>query len=276
MKLGIASSLHHESPLQWAVQLKNLGCKSVVFPLNCNDSKDRINAYAEAAKEQGLTIAEVGIWNNMLDPDKEKRKQNIDYNIRQLILADEIGAVCAVNIAGTPHGPRWDGGYRENFSAETFDMTVETIRYILSQAKVKNTFFSIESMPWMIPSGPKEYLNLIERVNHPRFAAHLDLVNMITTPKRYFFNDEFIKECFETLKGHICSCHLKDILLKEEFTFQLRECAVGEGALDIALYLDTADKENPNMPMILEHLSSDEEYIKSIDYINGLYKSTLA
>ena len=56
MKLGIASSLHHESPLQWAVQLKNLGCKSVVFPLNCNDSKDRINAYAETAKEQGLTL----------------------------------------------------------------------------------------------------------------------------------------------------------------------------------------------------------------------------
>lgn len=267
MRLGIASPLHHETPKQWAEQLKKLGCRSVVFPLNCNDSRERIASYVEAAGENDLTIAEVGIWNNMLDPDPEKRKENIDYNIRQLRLADEIGAVCAVNISGTPHGPRWDGGYRENFSDETFDMTVEAIQYILKQADVKSTFFSIESMPWMIPSGPQEYLKLIQCVEHPRFAAHLDLVNMITSPRRYFFNDEFIRECFEVLKGHICSCHLKDIRLKEEFTFQLQECAVGEGMLDIRLYTELATAEDNDMPMIIEHLSTDEEYIRSMNYM---------
>lgn len=266
MKLGIASALSHETPVQWAEQLKELGCESVVFPLCCNDNRDRISAYVESAGENGLTIAEVGIWNNMLDADPEKRKRNTDFNIRQLILADEIGAVCAVNIAGTPHGPRWDGGYRENFSDETFEMTVEAISYILRQANVKNTFFCIESMPWMIPSGPEEYLRLIKAVNHPRFAAHLDLVNMITSPRRYFFNDEFIRECFELLKGHIRSCHLKDIALKEEFTFQLKECAVGDGALDIELYSELASRENPDMPMIIEHLSTDKEYIESFRY----------
>ena len=273
MRLGIASSLCHESPEQWAEQLKNLGCKCVVFPLNCNDSKERIDAYVNAARENDLTIAEVGIWNNMLDSDPEKRKANIDYNIRQLILADEIGAVCAVNIAGTPHGPRWDGGYRENFSPETFDLTVETIQYILKQANVKNTFFSIESMPWMIPSSPEEYLKLIKAVNHPRFGAHLDLVNMITSPRKYFFNDEFIRECFEILKGHICSCHLKDIYLKEEFTFQLQECAVGKGTLDVELFAELATLENPDMPMIIEHLTTDEEYINSFKYVKGRLKA---
>ena len=272
MKLGIASALHHETPKQWAEQLKNLGCKCAVFPLNCNDDRDRITAYADAARENGLTIAEVGIWNNMLDSDPEKRKVNIDYSIRQLILAEEIGAVCAVNIAGTPHGPRWDGGYRENFSPETFDMTVETIQYVLKQADVKSTFFSIESMPWMIPSGPQEYLELIQRVNHPRFAAHIDLVNMITSPDRYFFNDRFAKECFRVLKGYIRSCHLKDIRLKEEFTFQLQECAVGEGSLHIGLYAELASLENPDMPMIIEHLDTDEEYIRSINYVKELLK----
>lgn len=270
MRLGISSALHHETPSQWAKQLSELGCRSVVFPLCCNDSRDRIAAYVEAAGENDLTIAEVGIWNNMLDPDPEKRKANIEYNIRQLILADEIGAVCAVNIAGTPHGPRWDGGYRENFSEETFDMTVETIQYILKQADVKRTFFSIESMPWMIPSTPQEYLKMLQRVGHPRFAAHLDLVNMITSPQKYFFNDGFIRECFDVLKGHICSCHLKDIRLKEEFTFQLQECAVGEGTLDIRLYTELATAEDPDMPMLIEHLSTDDEYIRGVNYMKEL------
>ena len=119
MRIGLASPLMHDNPQHWARQFKELGCGSVVFPLNCNSDKELVKEYVEAAKENDLVIAEVGIWNNMLDSDADKRKAAIDYNIRQLIFADEIGAVCAVNIAGTPHGPRWDGGYRENFSPET-------------------------------------------------------------------------------------------------------------------------------------------------------------
>lgn len=269
MRLGISSALAHTSPEHWAIQLKELGCRSVVFPVNCNAEKDIIRAYADAARENDLVIAEVGIWNNMLDADMEKRKANIDYAIRQLILADEIGAVCAVNIAGTPHGPRWDGGYRDNFSNETIDMTVETIQYILKQAAPSHTHFSIESMPWMIPSGPMEYLSLLQRVNHPAFSAHLDIVNMITSPQRYFFNDSFLHECFELLHGRICSCHLKDIRLKEEFTFQLEECAVGEGTLDIELLAELCNAENPQMPVLIEHLNTDEEYKNSLSYVQN-------
>lgn len=269
MRLGLSSPLSHNSPEQWAKRLKDLGCGCVNFPLNCNADKNVIKEYADAAKEHDLVIAEVGIWNNMLDADPEARKRAIDYNVRQLIMADEIGAVCAVNVAGTPHGPRWDGGYKENFSVETFDMIVETVKYILNQAKPKRAHFSIESMPWMVPSSPKEYLRLIERVNHAKFSAHLDIVNMITSPRRYFFNDEFIKECFTLLNGRICSCHLKDICLKEEFTFRLKECAPGEGIFDLELFARLAELENPEMPIIIEHLNTDEEYIKSLKYVQN-------
>ena len=267
MKIGLSSGLTHTTPQHWAQQLKGLGCKSVTFPVNCNSDKDIIRAYADAANEAGLVIAEVGIWNNMLDQDPEKRKVALDYNIRQLILADEIGALCAVNVAGTPHGPRWDGGYRDNFSEETFQLTVETVQYILQQANVQNTYFCIESMPWMIPTGPEEYAQLIARVDHPRFAAHLDLVNMITSPRRYFFHDEFMKQCFELLKGHICSCHLKDIRLKDEYTFQLQECGPGEGTLNLELFAQLCDRENPDMPVIIEHLRGDEVYKKTLAYV---------
>ena len=54
--------------------------------------------------------------------------------------------------------------------------------------------------------------------------------NMITTPRRYFFSEEFLEECFVKLRGTIVSCHLKDIRLKPEYTFQLEECACGCGA----------------------------------------------
>lgn len=269
MKLGISSRLEHTTPQDWASKHKALGLESVVFPVSCLDGEDCVMAYKKAADDAGLIVAEVGIWRNTLAADPQERRQWIDYSIQQLRMADEIGAKCCVNVVGTPYGSRWDGGYRNNFSKELWRMAISMIREIIDTARPKHTKFCIESMPWMIPSTPDEYLKLIEEVDRTEFGTHLDVVNMITSPQKYFFNDEFLHECFEKLKGTICSCHLKDIRLKEEYTFQLEECACGLGTLDLELYARLADVENPDMPMIIEHLTTDEEYAASVKYVRN-------
>ncbi|MCQ2241674.1 sugar phosphate isomerase/epimerase [Treponema sp.] len=267
MILGISSCLNHQSPEDWAEKHVVLGLKCVNFPVTFDQGREKYMAYKNAADKAGLKIAEVGVWRNTLAADPAERKKWIDFAVGQLKMADEIGALCAVNVAGTPHGLRWDGGYRENFSRKTWDEIVSMIQEIIDRAEPKNAKYSIESMPWMVPTGPDEYLKLMKDVNRPQFAAHLDVVNMITSPQRYFFNDDFLRECFDKLHGKILSCHLKDIRLKEEYTFQLQECACGEGSLDINLFAELATKENPEMPMIIEHLNTDEEYIASIRYV---------
>lgn len=268
MYLGISSRLEHSSPEEWAAKHAALGLKCVNFPVDYLAGEDVYMAYKDAADRAGLVIAEVGVWRNTLAADPAERAKWIDYAVNQLRMADRIGAICCVNVVGTPYGPRWDGGYRENFSPELWTMAVKMIQQIIDTANPQHTKFCIESMPWMIPSSPDEYLRLIKDVNRPQFAAHLDVVNMITSPERYFFNDRFLEECFDKLKGTICSCHLKDIRLKEEYTFQLQECACGEGSLDIQLYLKLASEADPSMPMIIEHLITDEEYEASVKYIN--------
>lgn len=267
MYLGLSSSLKHSSPKEWAETHKALGLKAVVFPVDCNAGENLIEAYKEEAEKHGLLIAEVGIWRNTLAADMAEREKWIDYAIRQLKMADKIGAACCVNVVGTPYGPRWDGGYRQNFSQELWQLAVKMVQRIIDEANPVRTKFSIESMPWMIPSSPDEYLRLIKDVNRKEFGAHLDVVNMITSPERYFFNDKFLEECFSKLKGKICSCHLKDIRLKEEYTFQLQECACGQGTLDLELFAKLATAENAQMPMIIEHLSTDEEYLVSLKYV---------
>lgn len=270
MYLGISSSLEHSTPAEWALKHKALGLKTVVFPVSCLDGEETVLAYKKAADEAGLTIAEVGVWRNTLASDPEERERWIVYAIEQLRMADAIGAACCVNVVGTPYGPRWDGGYRDNFSPELWDMAVRMIRRIIDTARPVRTKFCIESMPWMIPSSPDEYLRLIEDVDRAEFGTHLDVVNMITTPRRYFYNDEFLEECFVKLHGTIVSCHLKDIRLKPEYTFQLEECACGEGALDIELYARLATAESPYTPMIIEHLTTDEEYVSSVRYVKSV------
>ena len=213
MKLGTSSPLYHESPVDWARKHKELGLEAINFSPNCQDNPELTKEYTRQAKAYGLTMAEVGIWKNTLALDPATREDAIQYAIGQLALADEIGARCCVNIIGA-RGSRWDGAYKDNFSKETWDLGIKTIRRIIDEVKPQNTYFTIESMPWMVPDGPDEYLRLIEAVDRDRFAVHMDVFNWITSPRRYFYNEEFVDECFDKLGPLIRSCHIKDVKME--------------------------------------------------------------
>jgi len=269
MRLGTSSPLKHSTPEEWADNQLRLGCRSVVFPLSCNDTENMIIAYKEAADKAGLSVAEVGIWRNALAQDASEREQNMDYCVGQLRLADYLNARCAVNVAGA-FGPIWDGGYRMNYSDEAWHKTVDMVREIIDRADVHNTYFTLEPMPWMIPTGPKEYLRLIEEVDRERFAVHMDIINMISSADRYFHPEEFMDECFDILGNRIRSCHIKDVHLDRRYTLRLEECGPGDEEFPLAYYMSKINELDEDMPVILEHLDSDEDYIKYMGYLQKI------
>ena len=273
MRLGVSSDLGAKNAKEWADANVELGLKAVVFPLNYSADDSTINEYKKAADEADLLIAEVGIWRNAIDSDGDKEKENLKYSIEQLALADKIGARCCVNVVGAYSGTRWDGPSKDNFSKEAWNKSVKMIQTIIDEVKPKNTFFTIEPMPWMIPTGPEEYLRLIEDVERDEFAVHMDIINMVNCPERYFFPEEFLDKTFSILKGKIKSCHLKDVNLLSDFTFQLRECACGEGTFPIERYVELANREDEKMPMIIEHLKDDNEYRQSVEYVSNRLKN---
>lgn len=270
MRLGISTSLRTDTASNWIEDQKSLGCKSVVFPLNCEDDSQRIEEFAQRARENDILIAEVGVWRNTLSADLTQRNRMIEYAVGQLALAEKIGARCCVNVVGTPHGPRWDGGYAANFDKDTRKQIVSMIRTIIDEVNPKITKYAVEPMPWMVPTGPDDYLRLMDEVERDGFGVHLDLINMVNSPQRYFNLNEFMDECFEKLGSRIESCHLKNIRLLEEFTFQLKECACEDGVMDIARYLRHATDVDEDMPMIIEHLDTDEEYRRSFEYVSNI------
>lgn len=248
-----------------------MGLEAINFPLTCEDNDTLIDEYFKEAKKNKLEIAEVGVWRNTLDLNEDARREAIAYTIGQLELADRIGSRCCVNILGA-RGARWDGAYKENFSKETWNLGVKTIQEIIDAVKPQNTYFTIESMPWMFPTGPDEYLQMLEDVDRDRFAVHMDVFNWITTPRRYFFHEEFICECFEKLGKDIKSCHLKDVRMEDDYTLFFREINAGNGGINIKHLIETALSYDQNMSFIIEHLDSEEEYLKSVSYIKDLMK----
>lgn len=269
MRLGISGNPKHSNPDEWASKLRGLGCGAAIIPCDHNAGEAVIESYAQACRKYDLVIAEVGAWRNPMHSDSEERGRNLLYCKGQLRLAERIGAKCCVNIAGTT-GKIWDGGYAENYSEDAYREIVRTTREIIDAVNPLRTFYTLEPMPWMIPDSPESYLQLLKDVDRPGFAVHMDVVNMVSSPERYFFNAKFIERCFRLLGPYIKSCHVKDVRLERHLTFNLKECPCGQGSLDIARYAQLAEELDPDMPFIIEHLSSEEEYAAALERIKRL------
>jgi len=269
MRLGGSILRNYKTPQEWVEIVKGLGYSAVIAPMKYDDPDELIDEYVREAKKANVMIAEVGAWSNPLSPDDDTRKKALEYCKKQLNLADRIGARCCVNIAGS-RGEIWDGFYRDNYSQDTYSLIVDTVREIIDDVKPKNTFYTLEPMPWMYPDSPDSYLQLIKDIDRKEFAVHLDIVNMINNPKRYLFNDKFIKECFQKLGPYIKSCHAKDVIMSNEFTTMIKEVAPGKGKLNYSVFLKEVERLDPEMPVLIEHLETQEQYIEAFNYIKGV------
>ena len=259
-----------DSPDQWAQQLKRLGYRAAYCPVDPGTDEKIINAYEQAASDHDIVIAEVGAWSNLLSPDRQEADEALNKCIAGLELADRIGANCCVNISGSRNPQYWAGPHPDNLSPDMFDLVVENSRRIIDAVKPRRTHFALEAMPWSFPDSAETYLQLIQAVERDRFGVHLDPVNMITSVRAYFGNGDLIREMFALLGPWIRSCHAKDITLRQDnYIPQLDELRPGMGNLDYVVYLQELAKLK-DIPLMMEHLNSAEEYDQAASYIRSV------
>jgi sugar phosphate isomerase/epimerase len=269
MRLGGPIFSKTDNPESWAEAVTAAGYRAARCPLAPDADSNTIQAYATAAHKADIVIAEVGAWSNPLSPDTDTAKAAIEKCKASLALADRIGARCCVNIAGS-RGKKWDGPDAANLTDETFDRIVAMVRDIIDTVNPTRSFYTLETMPWMYPDSPDAYLRLINAIDRKAFAVHLDPVNLVSSPQRYFATGHLIEECFAKLGAHIKSCHAKDILLREKLTVHLDEVRPGQGNFDYPAFLRGLNRLDASMPLMLEHLPNEDEYRMAIVHIRNV------
>lgn len=261
VRLGGPVFLKSDDPRELAREHRRLGYTAAYCP-DGNPSEIR-----KAFAAEDVVIAEVGAWRNMLDPDPQKRRENLRYVAERLQFADACGARNCVDIAGSFNPDLWYGPNPRNLSKEFFDATVENCRKLIDEVNPTHTKFSIEMMPWSLPDGPDAYVKLIHAVDRKAFGVHLDVCNVINTPDRFYRNAEVIHECFVKLRPWILSCHAKDLSweTKGEYNVHFQETIPGRGQIDYAAYLK--ELTTVDAPLMLEHLKSPQDYAEGQAYI---------
>ncbi len=256
-----------DDPVQLAREHRRTGYSAAYCPAAEARDGERVRAIRDAFAAENVVIAEVGAWKNMLDPDPAIRKGNLEYVAGRLALAEAVGARCCVDIAGSYNPKSWFGMHPRNLSREFFDRTVENCRRVIDDVKPTRTRFTIEMMPWSLPDGPDSYVRLIRAVDRQAFGVHVDVCNVINSPARFYNNKAVIEECFRKLGRWITSCHAKDLAWVPEYNVHFAEVPPGRGEIDYATYLKCVSQLPVDAPLMLEHLSTTEEYQEGFGYI---------
>lgn len=271
LHLGGPIFLKSDDPVELAKEHRRLGYSAAYVPTVKVGETTKIQAIRKAFAEQNVIIAEVGAWVNMLDQDAEKRKKNINYVTERLALAEEIGALTCIDIAGSYNPKHWDGPDARNLTKEYFDATVENCRKVIDAVKPKTTKFALEMMGWSLPNDADSCLKFIKAIDRPAFAAHVDIANIINSPERFYQNTALINDTFKKLGKWIVSCHAKDVVGKD---VHFAETMPGRGGMDYAAYLRNVTALPREVPLMLEHLRTAEEYDEARLYVMKVAKET--
>ena len=263
MRLGGSVMKPYNSPKEWLAHVKELGYSAVIFPVESTAPLSVIREYEQVCRDNDLLIGEVGAWRNVMARDEKERAANMDWNIRQLELAETVGANCCVNISGS-FAEMWDGYHPDLDTKETWDLVVSNTQKIIDAVKPTRTSYSLEPMPWMVPESPEQYLQLLKDVDRPAFKVHLDYCNMLNSIERYRHASEFITHCFDLLGENIVSIHAKDALIVQgALPVNINEVMPGEGSIDLSLVTKLAHQLGEDIPVFVEHLDTHADYMQA-------------
>jgi sugar phosphate isomerase/epimerase len=186
-----------------------------------------------------------------------------------LALAEELGARCAVNIFGSYcHGNGNSKHAEENFSQDAFDEAVEMAREFIDAVKPKTAFFAYEAFAFNLVDSPLMIYKLVKAVDRKQFGVHLDLVNLINSPRAYWASADILRECIRLFGDKIVSAHVKDIRMREPaLSVMLEEVMPGQGMLDIAAYARELYALPQDVPFMMEHLDTEAEYDEAAAHI---------
>lgn len=240
----------------------DLGYKAALAPYIPIENTTLLRKTESAFKKQGVVLAELGYWENLLDRNEDTKHTNINKMCEILASADEMGVICAVNTIGAyTYGTVNDNFNAKSLSEEMFDMAVENCRYILKQVNPKRTKLTFENFAFTALDSIDMIEKLIKAVDDSRLGVHLDASNLVTSVREYFSFNDIVKESFKRFGDLIVSTHIKDLKLTNNVMHvEMREVIPGTGDLDITYYLKNISSLSKGIPCIFEHLHLESEY----------------
>lgn len=270
--LGFFRAEHIEQLDALADKLDLYGLSAIAAPIRTSEMSDEeCIAFGEKARSLGIVISEVHFLSNLMARDPDVHEQRIAEGKMLLRKADLMHARCLLGFAGSAHPSDSIGAPTAyNFTDAFRDEVREAVLRVLDGVELTYTKYGFEANNKAFFYGPEACADLIERVDHPDFGIHLDMMNMISQDT-FFDTSNLIDQTFELLGSKILAAHLKDLSWDWDHHFlKLDERIVGDGVMDYPKLIGHLSELGPDFPCMCEHLDTEPEYLIGFDRLHKL------
>ena len=237
-------------------------------------TKQKANEIRDKFRDANLPVIAISSYTNLIHPDKEKRKHNINYIKMMMERALDLGCPYVASETGTYHKDNdwlWDD---KNATEEAYQEFAEVLYDIVKFGKEVGATFIIENYVNNVLFDIDRIQRLFSDINMPNMKLICDPTNYFT-PANYHDRDGMLHRIFNALGDKMVIAHAKDIALSADHSVKMADIdadeshsfrgaggvdlpAAGLGDLNYDLYLQLLGKHHPNIPLIIEHLDAGD------------------
>jgi sugar phosphate isomerase/epimerase len=211
--------------------------------------------------DAGLDLVEYGRYHTtLIHPDPSVRRENIADLAAALRVARVAGCMAVITGAGSHNpGSQW-WPHPDNYSRQTFDRLIESLREAVKPAEDEGVLLGLEGSALTPLKNAQTTRDVLDAVGSPALRAHLDPVNWITWDT-IFSTGDAVRSMFETLgPERMLSAHNKGIAAENKAGMHISETVTGarDDIFDHAAILRVAAQMPSDFYLVIEHLSLDQ------------------
>jgi sugar phosphate isomerase/epimerase len=219
----------------------------------CLDKPERLPTMRRRLEDAGISIAGLAGYRNLVAPDSETRRANLDFLVRCLELAPAFGTSVVATETGTrsPDGDWIDSA--DNWKPETWELVDDAVSELVAVAERSGAILALEGSIKNVLRTYGQLTGLLERFPSQHLQVVLDPYNYLS---RYLLpsQERMTSEFLARFEHRFVLAHLKDV---DPGGAEVATIEFGTGAFAQAPYIEFLASKRPDLPLILEHLPLD-------------------
>ena len=258
---------HNFNTVQLDVEFKDMDLTS----LDDQKCKTIYNAF----RQNNLPVCCISGYTNLVHPDPDKRKQNLDRLKEIIRYARQLGSPYVVSETGTYDSDSDWVSHPKNKTEAGYEECRDVIGEIVEYAASHDVKFLVETYVNNVIGSVDETLRLFKDINNSSLKLLMDPTNYFETHNIGNMDQE-LNRIFDELSDEVLIAHAKDVkMLEEDLGVQMEDMdadeshslrgvgqielpACGLGQLNYDLYLKRLAEKHSNIPIIIEHLTEDD------------------
>lgn len=217
----------------------------------CLEDPDLIEPFVSLLAENGVQIAALAGYRNLVVPDPARRRENIDYLARCLELASDFGTSVVATETGTRSATGDWQASADNRSGQTWEVLCEAIEELLAVAERHGSILAVEAHVSNVLASTIQLEALLDRFSTDQLQVVLDPYNYVS-PHLVGAQERLARQFLARFEHRFVLAHLKDVSRDASRTVEF-----GTGIFPQLPYLEFLRDRRPDLPLIVEHLPLD-------------------